>query len=74
MNRTKSSKPDDREADTSTDVTSEVGSEGGSPGDVEVDQRPAAGAGSEGTETWTPARTVRKTVVRDETGRGRRNP
>jgi len=55
-------------------MTPEVGSEGGSPGDVETVTESGPAAGSEAGETWTPTRTARDTVVRDETGQGRRSP
>jgi len=56
------------------DVTADVGSEGGSPGDVEVARDPGAGSGSEAGETWRPTDDEVTTVVRDETGEGRRSP
>ena len=56
------------------DVTDDVGSEGGSPGDVEVDRERGPATGSEGDETWRPVNDDVKTVVRDETGEGRRSP
>ena len=60
---------------TDADVTDDVGSEGGSPGDVEVARDPGPGIGSEGGETWQPGGDDgSKTIVRDETGEGRRNP
>jgi hypothetical protein len=66
-----------RPSDDTTDagVTADVGNEGGSPGDVEVarDRRPAAG--SEAGETSQPAGDDKSnTIVRDETGEGRRSP
>lgn len=54
-------------------VTREVGDEGGGPGDVEIARR-EKGSGSEATETWRPAEREETTVVRDETGEGRRSP
>jgi hypothetical protein len=61
--------------DTSdADVTADVGSEGGSPGDVEVERKPVPANGSEAGETWQPANDEVTTVVRDETGEGRRSP
>ena len=59
---------------SAADVTADVGSEGGTPGDVEVvkDQEPATG--SEAGETWRPADGKTDTIVRDETGEGRRSP
>ena len=57
------------------DVTADVGSEGGSPGDVEVARDPGPETGSEAGETWQPSRDDQsKTIVRDETGEGRRSP
>ena len=58
----------------SASATREVGSEGGTPGDVELDIDWGAGAGSEAGETWQPTKTSVDEVVRDETGKGRRNP
>jgi hypothetical protein len=55
-------------------VTGEVGSEGGSFGNVEVGLDRGAGTGSEAGETWRPTEEDRTTIVRDETGEGRRNP
>jgi hypothetical protein len=59
---------------TDADVTADVGSEGGSPGDVEVEREPDPATGSEAGETWQPADNDFETVVRDETGEGRRSP
>lgn len=57
------------------DVTKDdVGSEGGSPGDVEIARDPGPATGTEGGETWSPAQPDVTTVVRDETGEGRRSP
>jgi hypothetical protein len=52
----------------------DVGSEGGSPGDVEVARDPGPATGSEAGETWRPSTDNVKTVVRDESGEGRRSP
>jgi hypothetical protein len=57
-----------------TGVTDEVGSEGGTPGDVEIGRNHRHGTGSEAGETWRPADTRVKKIVRDETGKGRRSP
>ena len=61
---------------TAADVTADVGSEGGTPGDVEVGRKERPAVGSEAGETWQPAEheTEQVTVVRDETGDGRRSP
>ena len=59
---------------TDDDVTADVGSEGGSPGDVELARDPAPATGREAAETWQPASDDLHTVVRDETGEGRRSP
>jgi hypothetical protein len=57
------------------DVTrDDVGSEGGSPGDVEVARDPAPATGTEAGETWRPTKHDVDTIVRDETGEGRRRP
>jgi hypothetical protein len=65
----------DRADDTpDADVTADVGDEGGSPGDVEVARKPGPATGSEGGETWQPPNDDVVTVVRDETGKGRRSP
>ena len=56
------------------DVTEEVGSEGGSPGDVEVAREPAAATGAEAGESSRSADRPVKTIVRDESGQGRRSP
>jgi hypothetical protein len=81
---TKTSRPDagpvperNESDDVDTDAfepTAEVGSEGGSSGDVETGVDPEPAAGGEDGETWRPGDTRPKTVVRDETGRGRRSP
>jgi hypothetical protein len=63
--------PDDT---TDANVTAEVGSEGGSPGDVEVERDSGAATGSEAGETWRPSKDEVKTVIRDESGEGRRSP
>jgi hypothetical protein len=66
-----------RPTDDTDDVNvtrDDVGNEGGSPGDVEVARDPVPGTGSEAGETWRPAKQDVKTVVRDETGKGRRSP
>jgi HAD superfamily hydrolase (TIGR01549 family) len=56
-------------------VTPEVGDEGGTPGDLEITERRGPATGSEGGETWRPADEPRpETIVRDETGVGRRSP
>ena len=68
-------KQTDRDLDPNrAGATDEVGSEGGTFGDVEIDVDPDYGAGSEAGETWQPKNTRRATVVRNETGRGRRSP
>jgi hypothetical protein len=54
-------------------VTAEVGDDGGSPGDVEIGTT-VIGTGSEAGETWRPTDETERSVVRDETGEGRRNP
>src|SRR5215218_578910 len=59
---------------STADVTGDVGSEGGTPGDVEIAHRPEPATGSEADETWRPADDRPETVVRDETGEGRRSP
>ena len=60
---------------TDADVTADVGSEGGSPGDVEVARDSGPETGSEAGETWQPrGDDDSKTIVRDETGEGRRSP
>jgi hypothetical protein len=59
---------------SAADVTADVGSEGGTPGDVEVTKDQGVGTGSEAGETWRPADADTKTIVRDETGDGRRSP
>jgi hypothetical protein len=56
------------------DVTAEVGGEGGSAGNIETGVTRDVGTGSEAGETWRPADVEPDTVVRDETGEGRRNP
>ena len=55
-------------------VTPEVGDEGGTPGDVETRRERTPVAGSEATETWSPADPANTEVRRDETGTGRRSP
>jgi hypothetical protein len=56
-------------------VTADVGSEGGSPGDLEVARDPGPATGSEAGETRQPTGDGEsKTIVRDETGEGRRSP
>jgi hypothetical protein len=60
---------------TDADVTADVGSEGGSPGDLEVARDPGPATGSEAGETRQPTGDGEsKTIVRDETGEGRRSP
>jgi hypothetical protein len=54
-------------------ITHEVGDEGGTPGDVEID-KDVIGGGSEAGETWRPADTQVREIVRDDTGEGRRTP
>ncbi|MGE0450597.1 MAG: hypothetical protein AB7Q29_13575 [Vicinamibacterales bacterium] len=54
-------------------MTREVGDEGGSPGNVEL-TRDKAGVGSEAGEVWRPVDEQKDTIVRDETGKGRRSP
>lgn len=63
-------RPDEKAAD----VTEDVGSEGGTPGDVEVGRKRAPAVGSEAGETWQPADDEQETIVRDESGEGRRSP
>jgi hypothetical protein len=66
-----------RPTDDSADVnvtTNDVGSEGGSPGDVEIAREPVPATGSEAGETWRPGKDDVDTIVRDETGEGRRSP
>jgi hypothetical protein len=72
---------DDRQKNTDTNVegppldpTAEVGGEGGSFGNVEIGVDQGAGTGSEAGETWRPTEEDVDTVVRDETGEGRRSP
>ena len=55
-------------------TTHEVGDEGGSPGNVEIGNDHGAGTGSEPGETWRPTERDVDTIVRDETGEGRRSP
>jgi hypothetical protein len=67
----------DKDVDVGTppvDPTREVGSEGGSFGNVERGVDQGVGTGSEAGETWTPTDHDVDTVVRDETGQGRRSP
>jgi hypothetical protein len=60
---------------STADVTADVGSEGGTPGDVEVVRSHDPATGSEAGETWRrPADEKTETIVRDETGEGRRSP
>ena len=59
---------------SAADVTADVGSEGGTPGDVEVVRNDRPATGSEADETWRPLDDKVETVVRDETGKGRRSP
>jgi hypothetical protein len=59
---------------TAADVTDDVGSEGGTPGDVEVGRKQTPAVGSEAGETWQPAQDEQETIVRDESGEGRRSP
>jgi hypothetical protein len=59
---------------TTADVTEDVGSEGGTPGDVEVGRKRVPAVGSEAGETWQPADDEQETIVRDESGEGRRSP
>ena len=63
----------DEAAPDATTVTPEIADEGGTPGDLEV-EKTVIGTGSEGGETWSPAKTETREVVRDETGEGRRTP
>ena len=65
----------DDDTDGKTDpTTADVGDEGGSPGDVEVERRGKPGVGSEAGETWRPSDEKVDTIIRDETGEGRRSP
>jgi hypothetical protein len=64
-------RPDEK---TAADVTADVGSEGGSPGDVEVVLYAGPAVGSEAGETSEPADEEQRTIVRDESGEGRRSP
>jgi hypothetical protein len=57
-----------------SDPSAEVGSEGGGSGDLEIGTDPRPATGSEAGETWRPGDRRPTTVVRDETGRGRRSP
>ena len=66
-------RPTDDTADVDV-TTSDVGSEGGSPGDVEIARDRAPATGSEAGETLRPAAPDSDTIVRDETGEGRRSP
>jgi hypothetical protein len=66
-------RPTDDTADVNV-TSGDVGSEGGSPGDVEVARDPVPATGSEAGETWRPTKDAVDTVVRDETGEGRRSP
>ena len=66
-------RPTDDTADVNA-TTSDVASEGGSPGDVEIARDPVPAKGSEAGETWHPAKHDVNTIVRDETGEGRRSP
>ena len=61
---------------TAADVTADVGSEGGTTGDVEVGRSERPAVGSEAGETQQPADGEEEpvTIVRDETGEGRRSP
>lgn len=59
---------------TAADVTADVGSEGGTPGDVEVGRKERPAVGSEAGETWQPVDEEQETIVRDESGEGRRSP
>ena len=65
---------DEAVSPATVDVTREVGGEGGSPGDVDVESDRAPAAGSEAGETWHPTDDTRRTIVRDETGTGKRSP
>jgi hypothetical protein len=56
------------------DVTPEIGDEGGTPGDVEIDVEDGPATGSEARETWRPTERNVDTVVRDDSGEGRRSP
>jgi hypothetical protein len=60
--------------DDRTEVTGEVGAEGGGDGDVEVGTEQAPATGSEADETWRPTERNTDTIVRDDTGVGRRSP
>ena len=64
----------ERDRPKDTDVTPEVGDEGGTPGDVEIDVDEGAATGSEAGEAWRPTDRNVDTIVRDETGEGRRSP
>jgi hypothetical protein len=64
---------DDPVADNA-DVTREVGDEGGGPGDVEIESDHDAATGSEAGEAWRPTGRKIDSIVRDETGVGRRSP
>ena len=59
---------------SAADVTADVGSEGGTPGDVEVVRSDLPATGSEAGETWRPGDEKDDTIVRDESGQGRRTP
>jgi hypothetical protein len=65
--------PTDDTADVNA-TTSDVGSEGGSPGDVEIAHDRIPATGSEAGETARPRNPAAETIVRDETGEGRRSP
>jgi hypothetical protein len=69
-----SKKASDEPVIDGANVTREVGDEGGASGDVEIDVDHGAGTGSEAGEAWTPKDGKIDTIVRDETGEGRRNP
>jgi hypothetical protein len=66
-------RPTDDTADVNVS-TGDVGSEGGSPGDVEVAREPVPATGSEAGETVRPATDDTRTIVRDDSGEGRRSP
>ena len=66
--------PGEQVKDQDARPTAEVGGEGGSPGNVEVRRDDGPATGSEAGTTWRPAGEDQKTIVRDETGEGRRSP
>lgn len=66
--------PIERAKDRAAQPTAEVGGEGGSPGDVEIRPDEGPATGSEAGETSRSLNRGAKTIVRDETGEGRRSP